>query len=129
MVSSMPRPHFTPDKHQVPNVHKAVWAPAPVWTGAENLATTGIQSMDREARSQSLYQLSYKAQALSTPHISVPSPVFHGSFVHHLAFLLSLSTVLAMCRVGLSWHDLHAVFISVIIVVESDFPFVSRRPS
>jgi hypothetical protein len=31
----------------------------PVWTGAENLAPTGIQSPDRPARSESLYRLSY----------------------------------------------------------------------
>jgi hypothetical protein len=29
----------------------AGWAPEPVWTGAENLATTGIQPPDRPARS------------------------------------------------------------------------------
>jgi len=31
----------------------------PVWTGEENLATTGIRSPDRPARSESLYRLSY----------------------------------------------------------------------
>jgi hypothetical protein len=31
----------------------------PVWTGAENLATTGIRSPDRPARSQSLYRQRY----------------------------------------------------------------------
>jgi hypothetical protein len=31
----------------------------PVWTGAENLASTEIRSPDRPARSQSLYRLSY----------------------------------------------------------------------
>jgi hypothetical protein len=36
-------------------------APGPVWTGAENLAPTGIRSPDRPARSQSLYRLSYPA--------------------------------------------------------------------
>jgi hypothetical protein len=33
--------------------------PGQVWTGAENLAFTGIQSPDRPARSESLYQLCY----------------------------------------------------------------------
>ena len=33
----------------------AGWAPEPVWTGAENLAPTGIRSPDRPARSESLY--------------------------------------------------------------------------
>ena len=35
------------------------WAPGSVWAGAENLATTGIRSPDRPARSESLYRLSY----------------------------------------------------------------------
>ena len=55
----MPRPIFTPGKHSVPVVQEAGWAPGLVWTGAENLALTGIRSPDRSTRSQSLYQLSY----------------------------------------------------------------------
>ena len=35
------------------------WAPEPVWTGAENLAPTGILSPDRPVSSESLYRLSY----------------------------------------------------------------------
>jgi hypothetical protein len=34
-------------------------APEPVWTGAKNLAHTGIRSPDRPARSESLYRLRY----------------------------------------------------------------------
>ena len=41
------------------NELKAGWAPGPVWTGAENLAPTGIRFPDRPARSESLYRLSY----------------------------------------------------------------------
>jgi len=41
-VSVMPRPLFTPGKDPVPIVQEAEWAPGPVWTGAENLAPTGI---------------------------------------------------------------------------------------
>jgi len=52
---------FTPGKDPVPIVQEAGWTPGPVWTGAENLAYTGIRSTDRPARSQSLYQLSYRA--------------------------------------------------------------------
>jgi hypothetical protein len=33
--------------------------PGPSWMGAENLATTGIQSLDHPAHSQSLYRLNY----------------------------------------------------------------------
>jgi hypothetical protein len=40
----------------VPIAQEAGWAPVPVWTGAENIASTGIRSLDRPARSQSLFQ-------------------------------------------------------------------------
>jgi hypothetical protein len=57
---STPRPgRFTPGKDPVPIVQEAEWAPGPVRTGAENLASTGIRSPDRPARSESLYRLSY----------------------------------------------------------------------
>ena len=56
----MPHPdHFTPRKYPVPLVQEAGWALRPVWTGAENLASTGIRSPDCPARSKSLYWLSY----------------------------------------------------------------------
>ena len=42
-------------KYPVPIVQGARWAPGQVWTRAENLASTGIRSPDRPARSQSLY--------------------------------------------------------------------------
>jgi hypothetical protein len=49
------RPLFTPGKDPVPIVQEAMWTPGPVWTGAENLASTGIRSPDRPARSQMLF--------------------------------------------------------------------------
>ena len=57
----MPRPQITPGKDPVPIVQEAGWASGPVWTGAENLAPTGIRSLDRSARRQLLYRLSYRA--------------------------------------------------------------------
>ena len=67
-VSVTPRPLFIPGKDPVPIIQEAGWAPGPVWTGAENLAPTGIRSLDRPARSQSLYRLSYPSphQAYTT---------------------------------------------------------------
>ena len=50
---------FSPRTDPVPIVYVAGWAPGPVWTGAENLASTGIRSPCRPARSESLYRLSY----------------------------------------------------------------------
>jgi hypothetical protein len=50
---------FNPEKDPGPMVQEAGWAPGPVWTGAENLAPSGIQSPVRPARSVLLYRLSY----------------------------------------------------------------------
>ena len=46
----MSRQHLTPGKDPVPIVQEAGWASGPVWTGAENLAPTGIRSPGRPAR-------------------------------------------------------------------------------
>jgi len=48
-----------PRKDPIPIAREAGWAPGPVWTGAENLASTGIRFLDHPASSQSLYRLSY----------------------------------------------------------------------
>ena len=64
--SVTPRPLFTPGKDPVPNVQGAEWAPEPVWTGAENLAPTGIRTPDSPARSQSLNRLRYLADKVKT---------------------------------------------------------------
>ena len=50
-----------PGKDPVPIVQEVGWALGPVWTGAENLASAGIQSPDRPAHSQSLCRLNYLA--------------------------------------------------------------------
>ena len=50
-VSVMPRTLFTPGKDPIYIVQKTGWVPGPVWTGAENLASTGFRSPDRPARS------------------------------------------------------------------------------
>jgi len=36
VVSSTPRPHFTPGKDPVPIVQEAGWAPGPVWAGGKS---------------------------------------------------------------------------------------------
>ena len=36
VVSSTPRPHFTPGKDPVPFVQEAGWTPGPVWTGGKS---------------------------------------------------------------------------------------------
>ena len=44
MVSSTPRPYFTPVKDTVPIVQEAGWAPGPVWTGG-NSRLKGIAAL------------------------------------------------------------------------------------
>jgi len=66
-VSVTPLPLFTLGKDPVPIVQEAGWAPGPVWTGAENLAPTGIRSPDSPAR---------KLVAIPT---TLPGPLFEGS--------------------------------------------------
>jgi hypothetical protein len=56
VFSTTPRPLY-PRKDPAPIVQEAGWAPGPVWTCVKNLASTGIRSPDRPARSQSLYRL------------------------------------------------------------------------
>ena len=64
-----------------PGTQEIGWAPGPVWTCAENLAHAGIRSLDRQARSQSLYRLRYPAQSehgvssitTADPHTSTAS--------------------------------------------------------
>ena len=62
MVSSTPRPHFTPRKDPVPILQEAGWAPGPVWTDGKSRPHRD-SIPDCPARSQSLYRLSYTAHA------------------------------------------------------------------
>ena len=58
---STPRPvRLTPGKEPIPIVQAAGWVPGSVWTGAENLVSTGIRSPDRPARSELVYQRNYR---------------------------------------------------------------------
>jgi hypothetical protein len=88
---STPYPdHFTPGKDPVPILYEAGWDPGSVWTGAVNLASTGIRSPDRPARSESLYRLSYPG-----PHsISVTESV---QKVEHTSLLLFLAKGVSTC--------------------------------
>jgi len=60
VVSSTPRPHFTPGKELEPVLQEAGWIPGPVWTGRKSRPHRD-SIPDRPAHSQLLYQLSYPA--------------------------------------------------------------------
>ena len=58
VVKAKTRPLYARVRETVPIVQEVGWAPGTVWTGAQNLAPTGIRSPDRPAGSESLYRLS-----------------------------------------------------------------------
>ena len=76
---------FTPRNDPVPIVQEAGWASGPVWTSVENLASTGIRSPERLARSESLYRLSY------------PGPNFGGAHRNNI-FLVYLEEIRVFIR-------------------------------
>jgi hypothetical protein len=63
MVNDTPRTLNSRKRDPVAIVQKAGWAATPVRTGAENLAHTGIRSLDRPARGESLYRLRYPSRS------------------------------------------------------------------
>ena len=60
VVSSTPRPHFTPGKDPIPILQEAGWAPGPLRMGGKSRPRRD-STPDRPAHSQSLYRLSYPA--------------------------------------------------------------------
>jgi len=65
VVSSTPRPHFTPGKDPVPILQETGWVPGPVWKGGKS-GPHWDSIPDRPARIQSLFWLSYPAHLLTT---------------------------------------------------------------
>ena len=57
VVKATPRPLYPRGRDPVPVIQEDGWTTEPVWTGAENLATTRFRLPDRAARSESLYRL------------------------------------------------------------------------
>ena len=83
MVSSTPRPHFTPGKDPVPILQEAGWAPGLVWKGRKSRSHR-VSIPDRPARSQSLYRLSYPAHLFSGYRVLFPLEVkWPGSEFDH----------------------------------------------
>jgi hypothetical protein len=79
--------HDTANSREREPVQEAGWAPRPVWTGAANLASTGIRSPDRPTRSESLYRLRY---GQGRPRLS--PEVFLLYFFFRMASLVSLES-------------------------------------
>ena len=60
-------------------------APGPVWTGVENLALTGIRSLDRPGRSQSLYRLSYLAYSYYCRLVDIKGDLENTGTISHMS--------------------------------------------
>ena len=73
VVSSTPRPHFTPGKDPVPILQEVGWAPGPVWTGGKPRPHRN-SIPGRPASSQSLYRLN------NPVHLHLKYPVFIQDF-------------------------------------------------
>ena len=54
-----PPAYWPPEERTGTHFTRAVWTSGPVWMVAENLALTGILSLNRSARNESLYGLRY----------------------------------------------------------------------
>ena len=87
--ASRPGHSLPPGKTRYPLLQEAGWAPGPVWTGAENLAPTGIRSPYRPIRSHSLYLLSY------------PAYLRHYNLLTFILFLLLLEALQLQRSFGL----------------------------
>ena len=82
VVSSTPRPHFTPGKDPVPILQEAGWAPGPAWTGGKSRPHRD-SIPGRPARSQSLYRLSYPAHLLSNVKCNMTHELMSWTSVSH----------------------------------------------
>ena len=97
VVSSTPRPQFTPGKDPVPILQEAGWAPGPVWTGGKPRPHRD-SIPDCPGLSQSLYRLSYPAHETEL----ALAPIFpintHGILRHSvLAYLRKTSKETNLC--------------------------------
>jgi hypothetical protein len=83
MINVTSRPLYPQERDPVSIVQEAGWTPEPVWTGAENLTTTGIRSPDRPALSELLYRLSYPGAPCIRVCVCVCMYVCMPSILHH----------------------------------------------
>jgi hypothetical protein len=54
VVNDTPQPFYFRDRDPLAMIQRAGWASGPVWTGAENLAPTGIRFPDHPAHIEPL---------------------------------------------------------------------------
>jgi len=57
VVNTTPWPLYPRERDPLPIIQEARWAPGVIWTGAENLAATGIRYLDHPPHSESSHWL------------------------------------------------------------------------
>ena len=87
-----------PSQDPVSIIQEAGWATGPVWTGAENLAPTGIRSPDRPSHGQSLYRLRYPYTMIGCNYIFSPPNSF-TDFVSDISSKIQSSS----CSITWNW--------------------------
>ena len=103
MVSSTPRPHFTPGKEPVPILQEAGWAPGPVWTGRKSRPNRD-SIPDRPARSSAAIPTE-----LTGPQIQI------GMHVEYPLFFLGCSEIFIF-SVGFTKNDQISNFMKIRLV-------------
>ena len=95
MVSSTPRPHFTPGKVPVPIVQEAWWAPGPVCAGGKSRPNRD-SIPDRPARSSVAIPTELPdphIQVISKAYFPITSPItFYSSCLLVVQFVTNLKT-------------------------------------
>jgi len=101
VVSSTPRPNFTPGKDQVPILQEAGCAPGLVWTGRKSRPHRDL-ILDHPARGQSLYRLGY------------PAHRYNGKDSINWVWFGSFWNIRLAYRIGLhySWWTTHTTFLT-----------------
>ena len=115
VVRSTPRALVTPGKDPVPILQEAGWAPEPVWTGGK-FRPHRDWILDRSARSQSLYRLSYRA------HIILPSKPSYFKWALSFRFPHHKSACISLLPEGLfaAWPVIHLNLLDSFILTVSD---------
>jgi hypothetical protein len=113
VISSTPRPHFTPGKDTVPILQEAGWASGSVWTGGKShLHRDSI--LDRLARSQSLYRLSYRAHM----HSLHPDVISTTIIIVFIVVVVIITIIIIIVVVVVIVVVVIVVVVVVIVVVD-----------
>jgi hypothetical protein len=82
VTNPTPRPLYHRETAPVRIVQEARWDPGPVWTGAKNLAPTGIRSPERPSCSESLLLLLLLLKFKNILYFGVRSICTSSTYIH-----------------------------------------------